>query len=290
MDGKQARRTNTSSPLGLAVDHGVDAFNINLSAINVMAMMQAGDSPTQCLIMWLISAVPFFFATWEEYYTGVLHLGAFNGPTDGVLIMCATFVLSGVLEDYAAFWNAEFAWGISRQVAVTAFYTLSVFGTVVLNVASVISCFHKQHPKSLGTVVSKMLSAFLTAMPFCLIGCAGAVLLATSKSDVFNRHPRLLMWSCGCIFQKLVKSLQLAHVCSQVYTPWKEPMLLVLVVWVANYIAGAPLDEAVMMWVSVAVTACSLAVMVWQAVNEMAAALGVRVFHIPAPADKTKTS
>jgi len=30
--------------------------------------------------------VPFYLSTWEEYHTGVLYLGYFNGPTEGILL------------------------------------------------------------------------------------------------------------------------------------------------------------------------------------------------------------
>ena len=34
LDGKQARRTGSSSPLGLLFDHGCDAFNTTVGAVN----------------------------------------------------------------------------------------------------------------------------------------------------------------------------------------------------------------------------------------------------------------
>jgi len=35
LDGKQARRTNTMSPLGQIFDHGLDAITFNLSLITM---------------------------------------------------------------------------------------------------------------------------------------------------------------------------------------------------------------------------------------------------------------
>lgn len=71
MDGKQARRTKTSSPLGQLFDHGVDCFCLlaHLSTVHLCVLDGGRDSfwATQAALMF-----PFFVAQWEEYYTGVL--------------------------------------------------------------------------------------------------------------------------------------------------------------------------------------------------------------------------
>ena len=99
MDGKQARNTGTSSPLGELFDHGVDALgrltNIfliclhdriatTICAISFLCTCGQGASITSYAIC-LIGYVPFIFATMEEYYIGGLYLGKINGPIEGVL-------------------------------------------------------------------------------------------------------------------------------------------------------------------------------------------------------------
>jgi ethanolaminephosphotransferase len=70
MDGKQARRTNTSSPLGQLFDHGVDC----LCLLSHLSMVQAwfGAPPSVVLTIQAYLQFSFFCAQWEEYYTGVL--------------------------------------------------------------------------------------------------------------------------------------------------------------------------------------------------------------------------
>ena len=138
IDGKQARRTNTSSALGLFVDHGVDALNIVLSSQNVMALLQLGSRETAwaCLAVWSATSTPFFFATWEEHFTGSLYLGPFNGPTDGVLIVCISYVITGLADDPTHLWNAGFGLGMSRAEAMISFYGMCVLFTVFGNIYS----------------------------------------------------------------------------------------------------------------------------------------------------------
>lgn len=54
MDGKQARKTGNSSPVGLMFDHGCDSFSTALLVLMMCKMMQAGNGP---IILWaLLSA------------------------------------------------------------------------------------------------------------------------------------------------------------------------------------------------------------------------------------------
>lgn len=37
----------------------------------------------------------FYLSTWEEYHTGILYLGYFSGPVEGVLMLCGVHMISG---------------------------------------------------------------------------------------------------------------------------------------------------------------------------------------------------
>lgn len=37
----------------------------------------------------------FYLSTWEEYHTGILYLGHFSGPVEGVLMLCGVHLISG---------------------------------------------------------------------------------------------------------------------------------------------------------------------------------------------------
>ncbi|CAI2187819.1 12462_t:CDS:2 [Funneliformis geosporum] len=95
VDGKQARRTGTSSPLGELFDHGCDALNCSFGAIVFSAAVGMGHSYWSATFF-LLLVIPFFFSTWEEYHTGVLYLGYFNGPTEGLIIACALQLVSAI--------------------------------------------------------------------------------------------------------------------------------------------------------------------------------------------------
>lgn len=51
MDGKQARKTGNSSPVGLMFDHGCDSFSTALLAMMMSKMMQIGNGPIVLVIL-----------------------------------------------------------------------------------------------------------------------------------------------------------------------------------------------------------------------------------------------
>merc|ERR1712000_461648 len=94
VDGKQARRTGTSSGLGELFDHGIDSLNCTLASLCETAAMGLGTSKAGIFTA-LIPCLPMFFSTWETYHTHTLYLGVFNGPTEGLILACTLMILSG---------------------------------------------------------------------------------------------------------------------------------------------------------------------------------------------------
>lgn len=94
VDGKQARRTGTSSGLGELFDHGIDSLNCTLASLLETAAMGLG--PTRIGVFTaLCPCLPMFFSTWETYHTHTLYLGYFNGPTEGLLIAAGVMATAG---------------------------------------------------------------------------------------------------------------------------------------------------------------------------------------------------
>ena len=86
MDGKQARRTNTSSPLGMLLDHGSDAFCAAITTLNLAYMLMAHNTYLVMLAC-SIGTVPFYYATLESYYIGGVFLPFLNGASEGAFII-----------------------------------------------------------------------------------------------------------------------------------------------------------------------------------------------------------
>lgn len=95
MDGKQARRTGTSSALGMFFDHACDSINAGVTIIAMGSVMGTGWSPT-LFITYLASFIPFYLQTWEEFYSRKMILPPFNGPTEGLLMSIGVCILATI--------------------------------------------------------------------------------------------------------------------------------------------------------------------------------------------------
>ncbi|TEB28151.1 cholinephosphotransferase [Coprinellus micaceus] len=94
IDGKQARRTGMAGPLGEMFDHGCDALNTTLECLLASRALGLGRS------WWTVASqiatlANFYLTTWEEYHTGVLFLGYFSGPVEGILLIVAIYIVTG---------------------------------------------------------------------------------------------------------------------------------------------------------------------------------------------------
>ncbi|KAM3741832.1 hypothetical protein ACB098_07G027100 [Castanea mollissima] len=121
VDGKQARRTNSSSPLGELFDHGCDAiacavciiiFGCHFIALGNPAPLSFSFSNIvrsigfwehfyvwkRYFLVLVISAVPFYGATWESYFTNTLILPAINGPTEGLMLIYFAHFFTAIVE------------------------------------------------------------------------------------------------------------------------------------------------------------------------------------------------
>ncbi|KAJ2912227.1 hypothetical protein MD484_g8183, partial [Candolleomyces efflorescens] len=94
IDGKQARRTGMAGPLGEMFDHGCDALNTTLGCLLANRALGLGRS------WWTVASqiatlANFYLTTWEEYHTGVLFLGYFSGPVEGILMIVIIYFITG---------------------------------------------------------------------------------------------------------------------------------------------------------------------------------------------------
>ena len=76
-DGKQARRTKTSGPLGELFDHGLDSYATLFMPVGMYSIFARGDYSLESIYMLFIVLgvmLTFIISHWEKYNTGVLYL------------------------------------------------------------------------------------------------------------------------------------------------------------------------------------------------------------------------
>ncbi|KAL0215188.1 hypothetical protein P9112_007372 [Eukaryota sp. TZLM1-RC] len=85
LDGRQARRTKTSSALGEITDHCVDSFTTTI--IGVSTLLGLGLDIPYAIPLTILPQITFILCAIEEYFTGSLYLGVVNAPTEGLLMI-----------------------------------------------------------------------------------------------------------------------------------------------------------------------------------------------------------
>ncbi|CAI2368997.1 unnamed protein product [Moneuplotes crassus] len=95
IDGKQARRTGSSSPLGQLFDHGCDCLSTTLVALALVHTLKLGVTWQSKLLigsLWL----PFYLAQLLEYHVGLVRTNVgVIGVTEGQLAQCAVMAVAG---------------------------------------------------------------------------------------------------------------------------------------------------------------------------------------------------
>ncbi|KAJ1975036.1 hypothetical protein H4R35_003333 [Dimargaris xerosporica] len=94
IDGKQARRTGTSGPLGEMFDHGCDSLNTTIGLLITSSIFGLGRTWWTVVSVW-VGLCNFYLSTTEEYYTGTLYLSYISAPVEGLVLSSATFALTG---------------------------------------------------------------------------------------------------------------------------------------------------------------------------------------------------
>ncbi|CAG0905271.1 unnamed protein product [Cyprideis torosa] len=96
IDGKHARRTGTSSPLGELFDHGLDSWTTAIIPVCLYSIFGIQDYSATRLYFCLWNVlICFYLSHWEKYNTGLLYL---PWSYDFSMLTCAlVFLITGVL-------------------------------------------------------------------------------------------------------------------------------------------------------------------------------------------------
>ncbi|KAG5461022.1 MAG: CDP-alcohol phosphatidyltransferase-domain-containing protein, partial [Olpidium bornovanus] len=234
VDGKQARRTKSSSPLGELFDHGCDSLNCSVSGrfpggtrapfppvgrgcreVVRFRRVVPLDAPRKDILplgshethVWAFrpgpATLPFYFSTWEEYHTGVLYLGYVNGPTEGIIIACLLMIASGIWGPQI--WTLPVRSLVGRSMP--AFIPEATKVVDVLVVAMMCLLFLLHIPCSLNSVRKACLrkgqsfsAALLELTPMMSYVLAAWAWLAAPASVARENHLVLFTLTVGIVF------------------------------------------------------------------------------------------
>ncbi|KAL2623222.1 hypothetical protein R1flu_003427 [Riccia fluitans] len=288
VDGKQARRTNSSSPLGELFDHGCDALTCAFETMSFASTVLAGR---HSIWYWAIATIAFYGATWESFFTDTLILPAINGPTEGLLLIYSVHIYTAVVG--GTWWIQDFRQAVPllrfvpfipdmplNQFVIWLMMIVAVLPTVSFNIINV-----RKVMKARGT---SMISALAMVLPFIALVTGIATWVSLSPSDILATQPHLLLLGSGFAFGFLVGRLILAHLCDEP-KGLKTSMctaLVILPLGIANALSarllgGEPLvNEVVVLLGYCAYTSSLYLHFAVGVIHEITSALGIYCFRI----------
>ncbi|KAI9680086.1 MAG: hypothetical protein M1817_005102 [Caeruleum heppii] len=226
VDGKQARRTGTSSGLGELFDHGIDSLNCTLASLCETAAIGLGCTPVGVFTA-LVPCLPMFFSTWETYHTHTLYLGYFNGPTEGLIMGCTFMLISGY------YGPVVFTYPLASLPILSSYPTLrSLLGTYSIRdiwLPMIVGTFFFAHlPFCVYNVIRARRRNGLPIAPVFLewtpmaIYCSGIAAWMYSPYSTLMRDNRLVLFcmTMSFVFGRMTTKIILAHLTRQPFPFW----------------------------------------------------------------------
>lgn len=290
VDGKQARRTGSSSPLGELFDHGIDSLNCTLGGIVLCAAMGFGSTISGTIVV-IISSWPMFFSSWEQYHTGVLYLGYFNGPTEGIVIACLCMVLSGIFGP--GFWRRP-AYDIFGQTSKLILGDVKMDRLFLIGIVFALFFVHipfcvynvyiARRAKGLSTV-----STLIQWIPILVFTASAAGWLMAPQSIVLqDNHLVLFAFFLCLVFGRMTTKIILAHLLKQdfpMFTVMLIPLVLgALLVNGPSFGLGqliSPVNELTTLWVSLSISAVLYFHWAYCVIESFTNYLGISCLTIP---------
>lgn len=204
IDGKQARRTGSSSPLGELFDHGCDAMSIAFVSLGVCISMQLGLKPGWMMFECLAAMVLFYTAHWQTYVSGTLRFGKLD-VTEAQYCVIGLYFISGIFG--TSFWLNKVAI-IGIELCVLVLY----FSVVI----AILAC-HSYFSVILGGGIGKNgstiagTSVLSPILPMAIVVVLALMIWQKSVTHIYENHPCLYILSFSMVGIKVINKLIIAH-------------------------------------------------------------------------------
>jgi len=235
-DGKQARRTGSSTPLGELFDHGLDswaALFMPLALYSVFGRsLTVSVSPLRFYFVIYGTFLQFFISHWEKYNTGVLFLPwGYDASQIGlslVFLLTAKFGAELFISRIPPFAALHFP-----HACELFFHGSSFVMTVPMSLYNLHACWRKGQARR-----DSFYQANKPWIPLlCLFALTTAWVLG-SPTDILNSQPRLVYWMMGAVFSNITCRLIVAQMSSTeapLFNTLLIPLaILVVAIWMPN--------------------------------------------------------
>uniref|UniRef100_A0A5F8HIQ3 Choline/ethanolaminephosphotransferase 1 n=1 Tax=Monodelphis domestica TaxID=13616 RepID=A0A5F8HIQ3_MONDO len=306
IDGKQARRTNSSSPLGELFDHGCDSLSTVFVVLGTCIAVQLGTNPDWMFFCCFAGTFMFYCAHWQTYVSGTLRFGIIDVTEVQIfiIIMHLLAVIGG-----PPFWQsmsffpcnpeADFLpssckgrvpgllyRGSSTEKIPVLNIQMKIFPALCTVAGTIFSCTNYFRVIFTGGVGKNGSTIAGTSVlsPFLHIGSVitlAAMIYKKSAVQLFEKHPCLYILTFGFVAAKITNKLVVAHMTKSEMclhdTAFIGPALLFLDQYFNSFI-----DEYIVLWIALVFSLFDLIRYCVSVCNQIASHLRIHVFRIKA--------
>ncbi|XP_017017001.1 cholinephosphotransferase 1 isoform X3 [Drosophila kikkawai] len=204
IDGKQARRTNTSSPLGELFDHGCDSISTVFVALSACVSCQLGHYPNWLFFQCFCAIALFYCAHWQTYVSGTMRFGRID-VTEAQFSIIAIHLISAVLGP--EIWLTKIGIGGIELWYGPAMTTI-VCG--LLSLTYVFSVIKAGGVGKNGSTVAGT-SVLSPSIPLTLVVLPALMIAQKSPQNIFTEHASVYILAFGMVAAKVTNKLVIAH-------------------------------------------------------------------------------
>jgi len=286
LDGKQARRTGSSSALGELFDHGCDSLYITSMTVCLISAMQL--SPWEQLILAITGLTIFYASHWEEYHTNHLILGRYANPTEVQVAMMIILVIAGIggTEVYTTPLSEvvgglpEMLGSLSLRKLVVLFTLGACFYTLAHNAIKV-TAFVKKHNKSI-------YHGFSPIIPMFLLMALMSVWAYKSNFKIMDSLSLYTHLFMGLLSSFICDELVICRITKMEFKPLRPVLILPLIGTLNVALTSSPIiPEEYLLPALLVVMIFIYVYILLSIVQQLTYWLGIYVFWIP-PVSKIK--
>ncbi|XP_028261077.1 choline/ethanolaminephosphotransferase 1 isoform X2 [Parambassis ranga] len=272
IDGKQARRTNSSSPLGELFDHGCDSLSTVFVVLGTSIAVQLGTNPDWMFFCCFAGMFMFYCAHWQTYVSGTLRFGIFD-ITEVQLCLAGLQMLTATVGP--CLWNVTIPILNVQMKMVPAICTF---------LGAIFSCTNYFRVIFTGGVGKNGSTIAGTSVLSPVLHIGTVIILAMmiykkSAVQLFEKHPCLYILAFGFVSAKITNKLVVAHMTrSEMHLhdlAFLGPGLLFLDQYFNSFI-----DEYLVLWIALIISFFDLVRYCVSVCNQIAGHLHIFVFKI----------
>lgn len=204
IDGKQARRTNTSSPLGELFDHGCDSVSTVFVGLGVTVALNMGRELDWMMYECFSGIYLFYMAHWQTYVTGTLRFGRFD-VTETQLLIIGVYMMDFLFG--ASVWDLTFPIiGMTIRKAVLIFSMMPQIYQFGTNFSVIMQ---GGTGKNKSTIAGT--STIFPVLPILLVLALGVIIAQKSETHIYENHPCFFLLSFGLVGAKVTNRLVVAQ-------------------------------------------------------------------------------